>query len=353
MVKVGIYGATGYMGAEALRILLQHPQVEVVWATSRDGEEALNYHKNFYKRGIQFTKPEEVSGKDCDVVFFSTPTGLAAEMGSKFLHEGSRIIDFGADFRLKDQATWEEVYGRKHPNWELAKQAVYGINELHKEAIVNTKVVANPGCFSSSAILALAPLIKENLIDCDKIIVDGMSGTAGAGVDLDFALHHPQMHNNILPYNVVNHRHSYEIEQELMGICNEKVNINFTSYYVPISRGILSACHCFPVEHVTRQSLLELYNEFYKDSYFIKVIDIPENKDCAWNYMLYPWVSSVVSTNFCHIGLSVDEKRNRIVVFSVLDSIGKGGAQVGVQNMNLIMGLDEREGLENYGLYPY
>lgn len=353
MIKVGVYGATGYMGSEALRVLLRHPQVDVVWATSRDGEEALQYHKNFYKRSVHFVKPNDVNAKDCDVVFFSTPVGLAAEVGEKFLKEGCRIIDFGADFRLKDQMIWEEIYAREHPNWDIARQAVYGINELHKDDITKTRVVANPGCFSSSAILALAPLIKENLIERDKIIVDGMSGTAGAGVDLDFALHHPQMHNNILPYNVVNHRHSYEIEQELMGICNEKVNIHFTSYYIPISRGILSACHCFPLKHVTRQTLLELYNEFYKDSFFVKIIDIPEKQNSNWNYMPYPWVSAVVSTNFCHIGLSVDEKRNRIVVFSALDSVGKGGAHVGIQNMNLMMGIDEKEGLDYYGLYPY
>lgn len=353
MIRVGIYGATGYMGSEALRILLQHPQVEVVWATGRDGEEALHYHKNFYKREVCFVRPDEVNAKDCDVVFFSTPTGLASEIGGKYLQEGCRIIDFGADFRLKDQMIWEEVYGCKHPDWDLARQAVYGINELHKDAVSKTRVVANPGCFSSSAILALAPLIKENLIERDKIIVDGMSGTAGAGVDLDFALHHPQMHNNILPYNVVDHRHSYEIEQELMYICNERVNVHFTSYYVPISRGILSACHCFPLKQVTRQTLLELYNEFYRDSFFVKVIDIPEKQSNAWNYMPYPWVSAVVSTNFCHIGLSVDEKRKRIVVFSVLDSVGKGGAHVGIQNMNLMMGIDEKEGLDYYGLYPY
>ena len=353
MIRVGIYGATGYMGSEALRVLLRHPRAEVVWATGRDGDEALNYHKNFYKRPVRFTKPDEVSAKDCDVVFFSTPAGLAAELSGEFLREGCRVIDFGADFRLKDQAVWEEVYGRAHPDWEVARQAVYGVNELHGDEIAKARVVANPGCFSSSAILALAPLIKERLIDCEKIIVDGMSGTAGAGTDLDFALHHPQMHNNILPYNVVNHRHSYEIEQELSGIGGERVSVHFTSFYVPISRGILSACHCFPLRRVTRPELLELYNEFYKYSYFVKIIDIQERQGGAWNYMPYPWVSAVASTNFCHIGLSVDEKRGRIVVFSALDSVGKGGALVGIQNMNLMMGIDENEGLEHYGLYPY
>jgi len=351
MVKVGIYGASGYMGSEALRVLLKHPNVSVEWATSRSDVPIEYYHKNFYGRDIHFVKPEEAT--PCDAVFFALPTGLTTELSKKFYEGGSKIIDFGADFRLNDKGEWERVYGKKHPDWSMAKRAVYGLVELHRDEIRATDIVANPGCFSSSSILALAPLVQENLIDPQKIVVDGLSGTVGAGDDLDLALHHPEIHNNILPYNVVDHRHSYEIEQELSLLSDKKVIIHFSSCYIPISRGVMTINHTFPIETVNRKNLLELYQDFYKDEFFVKIIDLPKDKQAAWNYLPYPWIAAVSATNFCHIGLDVDERRNRIVVYSVLDSIGKGGALVGVQNLNLMFGLAEESGLDFYGIHPY
>ena len=351
MIKTGIYGASGYMGSEALRVLLKHPDVSVEWATSRKDTPIEHYHKNFYGRGVKFVKPAEVT--PCDVVFFALPTGLTTEICQSFLKEGSKIIDFGADFRLSDKTEWERIYRKNHPNWTLSEEAVYGISELHRDEIAQARVIANPGCFSSSAILALAPLMSEKLIDLDKIIVDGLSGTVGAGDDLDLALHHPEITNNILPYNVVDHRHTYEIEQELSLLAGERVTINFSACYIPISRGILTINHCFPAKALNRKGLLELYKEFYKDEYFIKIIDIAKDENAAWNYLPYPWLAAVSATNFCHIGLDIDEKRNRIVVYSVLDSIGKGGALVGIQNMNIMCGLDEKTGLDFYGIHPY
>ena len=351
MITAGIYGASGYMGSEALRVLLKHPEVEVRWATSRSDTPIEHYHKNFYGRGISFTKPADAT--PCDVVFFSLPTGLTTELCKPFYDAGCKIIDFGADFRLSDRAEWERVYGKAHADWELSGRAVYGITELHREEIKKSGVVANPGCFSSSSIFALAPLIKEKLIEPDRIIVDGLSGTVGAGDDLDVALHHPELDNNILPYNVVDHRHSYEIEQELSLLAGEKITVNFSACYVPISRGILTINHCFPTRRITRAELLELYKEFYKDEFFIKVIDIPADKKASWNYLPYPWVAAVSATNFCHIGLDVDEKRNRIVVYGALDSVGKGGALAGIQNMNVMFGFDETAGLDFYGIHPY
>ena len=351
MIKVGIYGASGYMGSEALRVLLKHPGVSVEWATSRSDIPIEFYHKNFYGRDIRFIKPEQAS--PCDAVFFALPTGLTTVLSKPFYEAGSKIIDFGADFRLKDREEWEIVYGKTHTDWQMAESAVYGLVELHKDEIRKTNIIANPGCFSSSAILGLAPLIKENMIDTEKIIVDGLSGTVGAGDDLDLALHHPEITNNILPYNVVNHRHSYEIEQELGLLADKDVIINFSSCYIPISRGVMTISHAFPIKNTNRKELLELYKEFYKEEFFVKIIDLPKDQKAAWNYLPYPWIAAVSATNFCHIGLDMDEKRNRIVVYSVLDSIGKGGALVGVQNLNLIFGLPEETGLDFYGIHPY
>ncbi len=351
MIKVGIYGASGYMGGEALRILLEHPEVEIAWITSR-GEKNIEYfHKNFYNLGLKFIKPEEVT--HCDVIFAALPTGEIMKQTSDLLSKGTKVIDLGADFRLKNKDDWERIYGREHTDWTTVEKSVYGIPELYKDKIRESKVIANPGCFSSAAILGLAPLVKNGLIHLDKIVIDGLSGTAGAGSEPDRAIHHPEIGNNLVPYNVVDHRHTYEIEQELGNLCSTNVSIHFTPTYVPITRGILDICHCFPTGKVDRTQIMELYKDFYKNEYFIKVIDLPKEKGVSWQHLPYPWVAAVSGTNFCHIGLDVDEKRNRIVVFSVLDSIGKGGSHVAIQNMNLMFGLDEKMGLKRYGLHPY
>lgn len=351
MIKVGIYGASGYMGGELLRILLEHPKVEIAWASSR-GERSLEYfHRNLYDSGIKLCKPEEAG--PCDLVFSALPSGEIMKRARSLLAGGARVIDLGADFRLKDRSVWERVYRTEHADWSMAQKAVYGIPELHKKDIIETSVVANPGCYSSAAILGLAPLIKHNIIDRHKIIVDGLSGTAGAGAETDRAIHHPEIGNNLVPYNVVDHRHTYEIEQELGLLGDSEVTVHFTTTYVPITRGILDICHCFPTVPVDRDELLRLYQDFYSGEYFIKIIDLPKEAAASWQYLPYPWVAAVSGTNYCHIGLDVDEKRGRIVVFCVLDSIGKGGAHAAVQNMNLMFGWAEKTGLNRFGLHPY
>lgn len=351
MIKVGIYGASGYMGGEALRILMEHPKVKVEWATSRNPKPIEYSHRNLYQSGIEFIRPEEATA--CDVVFFATPTGNAMEMASELLKNNTKIIDLGADFRLKDIAEWERIYGKKHACDNVVAEAVYGITELHREEIKKARVIANPGCYSSASIFGLAPLIDADLIETDKIVIDGLSGTAGIGAELCTPAHHPEISNNLVPYNVVDHRHTYEIEQELGNLTSSKVFVHFTTTYVPITRGILTICHCFPKSPLSRVDLMDLYKDFYRDEYFVKVLDIPKDSNTIWQYMPYPWVSAVSGTNFCHIGFDVDEKRNRIVVFSVLDSIGKGGAHAGVQNLNLMFGLEETTGLKRLGMHPY
>jgi N-acetyl-gamma-glutamyl-phosphate reductase common form len=351
MIEVGVYGASGYTGGEALRVLSEHPEVRIAWATSR-GDRPLEYfHRNFYGDDITLIRPEEIT--PCDAVFFAVPTGTPMELVRAFLEQKTKVIDLGADFRLKNLADWERLYGRKHVCPDLVQEAVYGIPELHREAIKQTMVVANPGCYASAAILGMAPLIKAGVVEPDRVIVDGLSGTAGAGAELDTPLHHPEIGNNIVPYNVVDHRHTYEVEQELSLLSSENVTVHFTSAYVPITRGILAVCHCFPKGRATRNDLLSLYREFYRGQFFVRVHDMPRESGASWQYTPYPWVSAVSGTNFCHIGLDIDERRNRIVVFSVLDSVGKGGAHAGVQNLNLLFGLDETTGLKRHGLHPY
>jgi len=350
MLKVGIVGGTGYMGGEALRVLLDHPEVELKWVTSRQNGTIADFHPNLFGLDIKVIHPDDTDA--CDLVFLALPTSAIMETASRFLKLGGKVIDLGAAFRLSDRSIWESVYGHPHTHWHLVEKAAYGIPELHLKEIKQASLIANPGCFASAAILGLAPLIKEKLIEPGKIVVEGLSGTAGAGAELARAAHHPEIGNNLVPYNVVNHRHTFEMEQELSLLTENEVTIHFTPVYVPIIRGILDICHGFSTRKANRDSLLELYRHFYKDEPFVKIYDLPFEQNASWQYKPYPWVNSVAGTNYCFIGLDVDEKRGRIVVFSVLDSIGKGGAQVGVENMNLMFGFDRTLGLKKRGLHP-
>jgi N-acetyl-gamma-glutamyl-phosphate reductase common form len=339
------------MGGEALRVLLDHPNVQMAWVTSRTGDHIADFHPNLYGMDIPLIHPDETT--PCDVVFMALPTDASIEAAARFVKQGCKVIDLGAAFRLSDREKWETAYRQRHTQWDLVEQAVYGIVELHKEEIVQTSLVANPGCFSSAAILGLAPLVRSGLIDHQRIVIDGLSGTAGVGADLSRAAHHPEIESNLVPYNVIGHRHTFEMEQELSLLAGEKVSVHFTPTYVPIVRGILDICHVFPKDKISRKDILQLFREFYNDEPFIKIYDLPKEPKAAWQYKPYPWVSSVAGTNYCFIGMDVDEIRGRIVVFSVLDSVGKGGAQVGIENMNLMCGLDRTTGLTRRGSHPY
>ncbi len=349
MPTVGIMGASGYMGGEALRVLLDHPGVKIAWATSRQKGAIEDFHPNLYGAGIALIHPDDAT--PCDAVFLALPTKESISVAARFLKQGCKVIDLGAAFRLSDRKLWESVYGQVHSEWSLAAEAVYGIPELHKESIRAARLIANPGCFASAAILGLAPLVKERMID-ERIIVDGLSGTAGGGAELARPAHHAEIGNNLIPYNVVGHRHTFEMEQELGILAGKKVPVHFTPTYVPIVRGILDICHAFPLQTVSRERVLALYRAFYQNEPFVVVYDVPKEQSVAWQYKPYPWVSAVAGTNYCFIGLDVDETRQRIVIFSVLDSIGKGGAQVGIENMNIMFGLERTTGLLRRGLHP-
>lgn len=350
MIRAGVLGGSGYMGGEAIRVLFDHPGVDLAWATSRQPSPIEDHHPNLYGTGIQLIHPD--GAEPCDVVFMALPTDASMESAQNYISAGSKVIDLGSAFRLRDRETWERVYGMKHSAWELAEKAVYGLNELHGDRIAGADLVANPGCFSSAAILGLAPLVEAGLIETQRISVDGLSGTAGAGAELSRAAHHPEIGNNLVAYNAVGHRHTYEIEQELTNISNGAVKVHFTPVYVPITRGILNICRGYLTSPATRDELLSLYRDYYSGHPFLQVYDLPKDENASWQYKPYPWVSAIAGTNYCQIGLDVDEDRGSVVVFSVLDSVGKGGAQVGVENMNLMFGIDRTEGLTRRGLHP-
>ncbi|HEB59736.1 MAG TPA: N-acetyl-gamma-glutamyl-phosphate reductase [Gammaproteobacteria bacterium] len=354
MIRVGVLGATGYMGGEVLRVLLDHPEVEIAWATARRGGNIEDYHPNLFGSGITLTPPDETDTPD--VVYTALPTAVSIKWTRRFLDAGSRVIDLGAAFRLTDRAQWEATYAQSHSDWPLAEEAVYGISELHREAITATRLVANPGCFASAAIFALAPLLAEGIVEPGQLVVTGLSGSAGMGAGLSRAAHHAEIGNNLVPYNVVDHRHSYEMEQELRALVPaavaETLQVHFTPVYAPITRGILNICHAFADPLPDRPALLELFRTFYAMHPFVRIYDVEGDSGEAWHYRPWPWVSAVSGSNYCYLGLEVDEKRGRIVVFSVLDSLGKGGAQAGIENMNLMMGLPRTMGLRARACHP-
>jgi len=350
MITVGIVGAAGYMGGEVLRVLLDHPAVEIAWLTSRQGGSISDYHPNLLGLDLTLIDPGEIT--PCDVAFLALPTQATLDIVDKLLAWETRIIDLGSAFRLKDRDQWERVYGQPHSHWPLATEAVYGLTELHAEQVAGARIIANPGCFSSAAILAMAPLVAARKVDLRTVVIDGLSGTTGAGAELARPAHHAEIGNNLVPYNVVDHRHSYEIEQELSLLAGSEVLVHFTPTYVPITRGILVICHAFLQQNTSREQLLELYRDFYSDQEFVLIVDRPHEPDVSWQYKPYPWVSAINGTNYCQIGIDYDKRRNCVVVFSVLDNVGKGGAQVGIENMNIMFGLDRGLGLRRRGLHP-
>lgn len=338
------------MGGEALRVLLEHPGFQVAWATSRERGDAARVHPNLLGAGVELVHPDAVG--PCDFVLLAVPTAESLSQARRFIDAGARVVDLGAAFRLRDRATWERAYGCSHSEWELAHAAQYGIPELRADAIAQARLVANPGCFPSAVILGLAPLLAGGGFAKGPLVVDGISGTAGVGAELWRGAHHPEIGNNLVPYNAVGHRHIFEMEQELSLVAGRAVTVHFTPVYAPITRGILAICHLFPEEECDREALLERYRAFYAEAPFVKVHDLPPESEGPYSCRAYPWVSAVAGTNFCTIGLDVDRERGRVVVFSVLDSVGKGGAQVGIENLNLMAGLERSAGLARRGLHP-
>lgn len=350
MIEAGIVGGSGYSGGELLRILLQHPAVRIKWVTSRGDKKLEHIHRNFYGMGLEFISLEEARGGD--VVFLCTPSRESMLHAGRFLDQGAKVIDLGSDFRLKQRDIFETVYKATHTCWELVGEALYGLTELRHEEISKARLIANPGCFATAAILGLAPLVSEKLIDLDHIVVDGMSGTSGAGAQPETPTQHAEIGNSIFAYNVTDHRHTYEAEQELSELAGEKITIHFTPFYAPFSRGILAACHGFIAEPLDRGQVLDLFKDFYQGHYFIQILDMDKDPKVSWQYLPYPSVATLAGSNFCQIGVDVDNKRGRVMVFSALDNLVKGAAGAAVQNMNLMCGLPEETGLTMLGMHP-
>ncbi len=333
MVSVGIIGGTGYTGGELLRILAFHSKVEVVAVTSRkeEGKEVWKVHpylKGFYD--LRFVKPELRYFDDCKIVFTAVPHGEAMRYVPQLLDAGIRVVDLSADYRL-DKDTYEEVYGKKHEGW---REAVYGLPELHREEIEKAELVANPGCYPTSTILAAAPLARMELIE--SVIFDSKSGITGAGAEPTPFTHYPNLHEAIVPYKITSHRHYHEMVQELKAF-QEDIRIHFTPQVFPGSRGILTNAHILLRGELEKEELERIYREFYNESPFIRFQDEVR-------------LSYVRGSNFCDISINVGGER--AVIVSAIDNLVKGASGQAVQNMNLMLGFDETEGLMFPPLFP-
>ncbi len=348
MIKAGIIGATGYAGQQLVWILNNHKEVELEFISSHSntgedmGNVYTNYKKYFEKKLISLEEAKE-NFKNIDVLFLALPHGLSEKLTKKALENNVKVIDLGADFRLDDSEIYEKWYKVKHNYPEINKNAVYGLPELYKEKIKNTKVVASPGCYPTSAILGMAPLLKNGLVDTKKIVVDSKSGVSGAGRSAKLDLIYAEVNENFKAYNVLKHRHTPEIKQEMDKLANGNINLVFTSHLLPINRGILSTIYLDVKdefkESLTEEKIYEIYNEFYKNEYFVRVTkDLPE-------------IKNVKNSNICEIGVRYDKEFGNIVVVSAIDNLIKGAGGQAVQSMNILFGFEESEGLEFLSMY--
>ncbi len=345
MIKAGIVGITGYAGVELFRILTKHPEVEiaVVGSQSSTGEKLGTFYPHLSNFDISSvnTDPNELA-KTCDVIFTATPHGGASapyiEPAKKL---GKKIIDLSADFRLTNLAVYEEWYKEKNHCPDIAKEAVYGLPELHKDNIKKAWLVANPGCYTTASILANYPLLHYGLIEEDSIIVDAKSGVSGAGRKIKQNLHYSEMEGGISAYSIASHRHTPEIEQELSIAAGKEIKITFTPHLTPMIRGILATSYSTAKKEVDLSKIVEMYKDFYKDSPFVRI---------AEGYL--PCTKFTSGTNYIDISVNFDRRTRRMVVVSSLDNMIKGASGQAVQNMNLMFGLEETLGLDFIALYP-
>ncbi len=349
-MRVGVFGASGYVGGELLRLLLRHPKVEVKVATSNTyaGEFIHRVHPNL--RGVTNLKfvvsDLKAVVNNCDLLFMATPHGVSSSLVPQILETGIKVIDASADFRLKNPSDYERWYGWKHKSTELLEKAVYGLPEIHREEIRKAQLVAVPGCMAAAGILALAPIIKWGSVEKDRIVADFKVGSSGAGGKPSISTHHSEHYSVVRAYKPVGHRHTAEIEQELSALSGEKVTIAMSAHAVNMVRGILATCHVFVKEPVSMVILWRLYREFYAGEPFIRFV-----RDRKGVFR-FPDPKVVVGSNYCDIGFDIDDNVNRVVVLSAIDNLMKGVAGTAVQDMNLMCNWDEKEGLHDIGLHP-
>jgi len=335
MIKVAIIGASGYTGAESIRIILRHSEAELAYLTALPEEcgaveDVFPQFKGRCEMQIEPLDLDKLAGL-ADVALCCLPHKVSMGFVPKLLDAGLKVIDFSADYRIKDVAVYEKFYV-KHTDTENLKHAAFGLPELFRDRIKGARLVANPGCYPTGASLAIAPLLKNNLIETDSVIVNSVTGTSGAGNKPSGKFHFPNMNENLFPYGIGIHRHMPEIEQIASDVAGKNVTVLFQPHVGPFDRGILSTVYCVPKEKVSNEQLDRLYRDFYAGEPFVRI-----RKDA-------PAVKDVAGTNYCHIFPT--SVKGRIVSFSAIDNLVKGASGQAIQNMNIIFGLDETMGLK-------
>ena len=346
MIKVGIIGATGYAGGELARILMGHKDAEIVWYGSRSYIDKK--YADVYQNMFQIVDAKclddnmEELAKKADVIFTATPQGFCASVISEAILADTKIVDLSADFRIKDVATYEKWYGIQHKSPQFIEEAVYGLCEINREDVKGARLVANPGCYTTCSILTAYPLAKEGLIDMNTLIIDAKSGTSGAGRGAKVGNLYCEVNENIKAYGVASHRHTPEIEEQLGYAAKEDVRISFTPHLVPMNRGILATEYATLTKQATYEEIKAVYDKYYKEEKFIRVLEegvCPETK----------WVEG---SNYVDINFKIDPRTNRIIMMGAIDNLVKGAAGQAVQNMNLMFGLPENEGLCMPPMFP-
>lgn len=336
-IKVGVVGATGYAGSEICRIILGHPQAELaaISSVSFEGMALSQVYPAYYQLCDMVCGTQEEVVEKSDVVFAALPHGLSQDLAAQCWERGKVFIDMGADFRLREEKDYEEWYGGAYTHKKLHEEAVYGLPELFREEIKGKKLIANPGCYTTAVPLALAPALKQGLIETGGIIADCKSGVTGAGRKPTQQNHYPELNESFTAYKVANHRHTPEIEQTLSRLSGEGVKITFVPHLLPINRGILATCYARLKPGVTGGQLFEAYRAFYEKEPFVRLL--PKGQVAN--------VKNVRYSNFCDVSLFTDPRTGAFVAISAIDNMGKGAAGQAVQNMNLSFGLEETAGL--------
>ena len=351
MVKVGIIGATGYAGNELVRLLMGHKEEEIMWYGSRNyiDKKYAEVYQNMFEI-VEDTclddNMEELASK-VDVIFTATPQGFLAGVLTEEILSRVKIIDLSADFRIKDVRTYEKWYKIEHRSPQFIEEAVYGLCELNRDKIKGARLIANPGCYTTCSILTAYPLVKEGLIDPDTLIIDAKSGTSGAGRGAKLPNLFCEVNENMKAYGVTNHRHTPEIEEQLGYAAGKEIVVNFTPHLVPMNRGILATEYATLNKKAdgtlpTYEEVKAVYDKYYKNEKFVRVLEkdiCPETK----------WVEG---SNYVDVNFKIDERTGRIVMMGALDNLVKGAAGQAVQNMNLLFGFDEAEGLNLVPMFP-
>lgn len=349
-MRIGIIGASGFVGGELLRLLSLHPDIEITNATSRQyaGQYVYRVHANLRNIvNIQFTDQNlEKIIDTSDLIFTAVPHGSAIDIMPRLIESNIKIVDMSADFRLKNPKDYPVWYNYIHPNPDLLEKFVYGLPELRREEIKRSRLVSCPGCMALTSILSISPIIKNNVVDKTKIIVDAKIGSSGAGVKSSRATNHAERYGVIRPYKPVGHRHTAEIEQELSIVAGSEVSISMSTHGVNIVRGILCTSQLFLKKTLSIADIWKLYRDAYYDEPFIRLV-----RDKQGIYR-FPDPKVVIGSNYCDIGFELDERNNRLVIMAATDNLVKGAAGTGVQCMNLMMGFEETAGLKAVPIHP-